>query len=818
MAAALTVACTANATASPEVQETAPIVVSDDGVTQSPVSDDATGAIRLDRLFIERFGAQDGGLEQLLKLVPGLQFSERALSPDALSDLRPESFSIAGGRFYENQIALDGISLTSRLDPAARANTLEDIPGHEQSLFIDSRLVESISVLDSNIPAEFGRFTGGVVDLVTRSADVLDRSAGISYGTSRSAWVSYRILEAPLDPDSLTLPPPPPQRPEFKRERIAADLALPLGGLGGMILAGTWSTSSNPVLSLRESRQREQENLNLFAKWTAPLGERGIADISVSYAPFTNDSLLVDVRDSEFRLTGGGWAVSSSLELPLGGWDHRVRFGVDGSVNERDAPQNFFTWANSPSREWGRIADVGTSREGGFGDIRREQRRLSLNWIADTSLRTAEAHQLGVSLRGGAEYVLSEVRFQRPETSLVYRTSVLNSAVQCRGITLDCVQREQYFAVRDVYQADDTSVSLGEAATFAELTLDRRRAAVVLGMRLDYDDFLGNVNLAPRIRGSYDLFGDRSTVLRAGFNRYYGGPLLTYRLREARRPFFREFRGTTQNVVNEWERDTGQGPIRYLFTQLNTPYSEERVVGFDQNVLGGRLTAQYLWRNNRQEFGRTETDTQPDGFRYRILNNDGRSSYRAITLGWFGTFDRTLVALNWSYSRSKTNNADYDDPIDTPPVNEFVFYRGEQLPFRELEILRSDFGRPALGQLSLTRVLSDSLSLTLSARYRGSFNSIVRSGRVVEVAPVEVGTGELIQVFLEEFVDTPTRANVLGDATLRWAPSSGWLAGLQLDFQVNNVLDARTYTVPQGQSGIETGRQFWLGVSYRFFE
>ena len=87
-------------------------------------------------------------------------------------DLRPESISISGGRFYENNFVLDGLSNSNRLDPASdsSSSSVSDIGGHEQSLFINADLIGELKVYDSNVPAAYGGFTGGVVDATTRRA------------------------------------------------------------------------------------------------------------------------------------------------------------------------------------------------------------------------------------------------------------------------------------------------------------------------------------------------------------------------------------------------------------------------------------------------------------------------------------------------------------------------------------------------------------------------------------------------------------------------------------------------------------------------
>ncbi|MCY7109208.1 hypothetical protein, partial [Streptococcus oralis] len=58
-----------------------------------------------------------------------------------------------------------------------------------------------------------------------------------------------------------------------------------------------------------------------------------------------------------------------------------------------------------------------------------------------------------------------------------------------------------------------------------------KRLEITPGVRLQYDDFMKNLTLAPRFATSLDVFGDRSTRLFGGANRYYGQNLLAYKLR-----------------------------------------------------------------------------------------------------------------------------------------------------------------------------------------------------------------------------------------------------------------------------------------------
>ncbi len=62
------------------------------------------------------------------------------------------------------------MSINNDLDPVdGSVVTNARLSSDEQGLYVDSRLIDSVTLYDANIPVEFGGFTGGVVDATTRS-------------------------------------------------------------------------------------------------------------------------------------------------------------------------------------------------------------------------------------------------------------------------------------------------------------------------------------------------------------------------------------------------------------------------------------------------------------------------------------------------------------------------------------------------------------------------------------------------------------------------------------------------------------------------
>ena len=83
---------------------------------------------------------------------------------ESIQDMRPAKVSISGGQFYDNYFSIDGVGVNSRLDVVDIGNPQdynEAAGGSAQSIWLDSNLLESVTVRDSNVSARYGGFTGG---------------------------------------------------------------------------------------------------------------------------------------------------------------------------------------------------------------------------------------------------------------------------------------------------------------------------------------------------------------------------------------------------------------------------------------------------------------------------------------------------------------------------------------------------------------------------------------------------------------------------------------------------------------------------------
>ncbi|MEI8641820.1 hypothetical protein P4S68_14765 [Pseudoalteromonas sp. Hal099] len=125
-----------------------------------------------------------------MALLPGVQLSNEAYSIGSLAEISAPEISISGAQPWQTGFSLDGLNYNNRIDPGSSSrlsSSSNDVSGGVQSMNVNSDVVESITVYDHNIPAEFGGFSGGIVDSKTKSVFTND---SFSFGVrgNQSSW------------------------------------------------------------------------------------------------------------------------------------------------------------------------------------------------------------------------------------------------------------------------------------------------------------------------------------------------------------------------------------------------------------------------------------------------------------------------------------------------------------------------------------------------------------------------------------------------------------------------------------------------------
>ena len=766
-----------------------------------------TGATFLDREIIESLPLRNGSVNDIIGIVPSVQFSEDYLNAFTAGEITPPTVSISGSRFYDNNYTIDGLSNNSPLDPASDAiSDSNKLSGHPQIHFLNPRLIEQIAVYNSNVPAEFGNFTGGLVKVETLTPT--DELWGeIAYKTTddelTDVFIDPANAEDYYESDSSAY------QPEFRKQDFGAVLNIPLNRETAAITGYQQISSEIPLLQFDSHNTQSRKREDFFAKVEHWLPGDGKISLTTLHSPTTDDYFLSSIKDSDYLLKNNNTSLIAQTEhgLPFGRLNLTAGYTKQISKRTSDETDRYFWSTTTASIDWE------GGREGGLGHL--ETGQDAVNAKTDLLLNIFTALSMEHQLKTGMEANHSRQYYQRPETNYVYYSPSLysTSAFTCSPDDPACIEGEQYLSRRTVYNKADSETHVNDYAFYLQDSIVWKRLELFPGIRISYEDYTENHNLAPRFSSSLDLFGDRQTILFFGRNRYYSGTLITQALYQSI-VTENQVRTTSGTDTSDWQSST---VFLYERSDLETPYTDETTVGVIQQLFGGELKLQYLEKKSRKEFARgliRSTDPEPD---YYVLNNYGRSDYQSVQASWQRTWRNHFFEINGSWQEATTTHTDYDTAFDAEDLTETIWYEGEEIyPY---EIPKKDFNRPIIVNLIYSYQAPFDVQFTNVTRYRGPYSTIWRSrdsdGHLI-YQPSEINP-EQGDIYVYE--KRKSHGSLTFDWHLSWKLPMVTKQELLLTLDILNVFNKRLKVgYETGDYGFtyETGRQIWAGTTFRF--
>lgn len=758
------------------------------------LDDPLTGSTSLNRETIRSIPQSNSNITDLAPLLPGVQASDDANRSHYGGEILPALISISGGKADQNNFVVDGVSGGNLIDPlASNPEDINYIPGSPQGIFPNTRLVEEISVLDHNIPARYGNFTGGVVDVQTRKPKQTF-GAGVNFRTTRSNWTWFHLSQENRDALESTSSIKDYPQYDFVKYDAGFEVDVPTGDNSGLLCAyqRTRSELTYPYLGGEKDQYRQLENY--LVKWSHEFGAGESLDLSLIATPYEANHFLKDTKNSDYQIRNRTFALNAGWTTLLSDTVLEVNASFAKTELARRAAQEMWFWKYDAdgSKNWG---TDGSSKEGGYGSLESGQESFQIESHLETPFNTGWLHQL---VGGGIEAGWSNGYSRRSETAYRYANATLVAPPADCGGDPYCADGEQYLKAITVYDAYRVETDRAEIAAYLEDQLTIGPLSLRPGLRFSYETFSENKNLAPRFSSSYDLFG---TTLLFGANRYYGELAFTNVLRE-KVPNVRAI--TRTNFTAPWvNQPTTKTANRR--SDLKTPYSDEISAGVKQPLPGGYVSLDYIHRKGQDEIARQKKpEIQADGTSYSItrFNNNGRSKYESYRLGWEETWRTTTVLFNVAYEEANTSVEKYDDYLDDAALDRKVYYNGQFLERDELP--RTDYSRNWLGNLILTQQLPLGFEFTNVTRYRGPYSALKL------VTPNKNVGGQIV----DEYGLVKTPAGWTFDWKLAWRQPIA-MAEIMLSVEVLNVFN-HSNRVGGEEGYYEQGRQIWAGLEGKF--
>lgn len=770
-------------------------------VTASP-EDPLSGTATLTPETLEALPGKDGSLNESLAVLPGVQLPDTYRDSTQGGEILPPEISISGGRPYDNLISVDGISVSSRLDPASTIKKRpNEIPSTSNALTLSRDIVEEATLYRYNIPARYGGFTGGVVDVSTRNPDG-KLSCGISYRTTQDAWTEFFIAED--EEEDFYSSKDADNQPHFRKHQLNLDLDLPMFEQSGLLASYSMNRSEIPLIHFGETKEQKRQTDNLLLKFTAPIDPENSFSISSVYSKYVDDTFREDTYASDYTLAGEGLLVATELQHQQQDLDANLLAGITYQEDSREGPSSFYSWDITPSKPWGSST---TSKEGGYGNLYRENLGIEISpHITARNHTSKTSHSTTI----GAQYSWDNARQERPEDAFFYFKAVNVpddlASIDCSADPLGCIDNEQQITGRYIYPAGDIEVEMNQVSFYTEHQLDWESLSLRPGLRYTTDDFQNNSNIAPRMALSVDMFGDGNTLLSGGANRYYSEALLSYKLREFIQPTRKQNRDHLSQP-SAWPQLDNYSELSTVLTRysdLKTPYSDEYAAAIDQSLFGGRLRLEYIRREGYDEFSREKTDVLPDGHKYYELNNNGRSRHEEYSLNFERTAQQWAMLFNVTYQETSTSNLDYDDTYDETMTEEMVLFEGEIIPPWQLP--RKEYNRPLTGNLILAFKLPFGFSATNATRYLGPYRDVSKVKPTPADLPAEASAA---------WEEIERKGSWITDWKIEWETATWRAQTLTCSVEILNVFNEK-YQLTDEDSNYSLGRQFWAGLSYSF--
>jgi hypothetical protein len=733
--------------------------------------------------------------------------------------LSPTEVSIAGARPGENNFVIDGVGTNNLLDSISQ-QAFDQVKASNQAVFIDSDLIKNITVYDSNVPAEYGDFLGGAVIAETRDP-AFEFGGKFSVDYASDEFVEYLINEDKIDRPDPTEPFPEPT--EFTRTRYSANFDVPINDHIRTLFS--YSRAEAEVIRgalssayFTERRARTTIRENFMAKAQFNIGDNSLLTLQTLLTPYEDQYWKTNIN----RQFGGGTSSKISWATDFENSSIETTLAYTTAENSREEESDWYLYLNTASVDWV-PDDRNTGQRGGFGDFDQSQSTLELDLIYRLRL---EQGKISTGLE--ARRILAERG--RSETVFGYRDGVVTFPnVPIIAPDLDdgsIIQGEQYLQERNDYRAFSAEAEIHDLALFVDANRTYEALSWLdltpsLGLRTTYDDFLGNINLAPRLNLTFGLPADVS--LNAGYNRYYAKNQLLYALREQDPDNFVYSRDVTLDpdqgyVLGPWELERQSRASSYSAADLDTPFSDELVVSISAPIWKlGNFRVKGLVRESHDGFARSEPIEEtridefgnPFTFRRFELTNDGTGEYRSLSFEWSKSIRNHRFSLSTTLSENVIAAGTDTLLSNTDPEleDQRVFFEERVLFYRELAVERENFNTP--GYLSFSWAshwFDQKLQTGIRGRFRPSFERIVDTGDTTQV------DGDTLDVYEQETAD----AQFVLDGNISYTLELPGDTELQLGVSIDNLLNTVPNVAVTRFNPYQQGRSFSFRGSLKF--
>ncbi|CZE49885.1 TonB-dependent receptor plug domain-containing protein [Campylobacter geochelonis] len=796
----------------------------------------------ISRQKIENSPTLNGSMSELLKSNPNVRFSNTSTTSQNLGDINPSDISINGALTYQNNFMINGFNVNNDLNPGGKRfgtgqNTTHvkepDIGSISQGIMIDSDLIGSIEVLDSDVSARYGNFMGGVVNAKTRDPK-REFSGKFSLTHSSNNWVSYHVEDEEKFKNSTS----PNAQPKFKKSIARASLEGFVTENFGIIGSYTQAYSTIPIkydpkyfsdAHANQTRKMHRKNENFFLAGVWYVGQHVIRPTLI-YTPSSATYHTEFMKDSIYDYKNDGLIGSVKVESALNSVLLEQNFGYSKMQSSRIGSKNYqAAWHPSAVKNW---ASDGVAQEGTFASV--EQTQENYEYSFDTTFDEILALNLSHTFSFGGD-------ISQKSGTLIYKDSIIGdgSASELHGACQngdplcindgwehpyddDTIGNGQYFDQATRYKGK-TKKNITSYGIYAQDKVKFKNLTARFGLRMDKDTFFNNTNIAPRLSLTYDIFDDETSLLGFGANRYYGRNSFSYALDEGKEWLKTEL--VRKDQLSPWEIKKDDYKANYRFSNLKTPYTDELSFRYFQELDFLSFELKYIMRKDKDGIMTTwrsvenlDPSTDPKyTANHRILTNNGRGEADVVSFALRNNEPFYFIGVNhnfeliFDYTKIKRNYNSYKDTTQDKKRGDKVVLDGKLT--HKNDIAREDFNVPYSLRFNTYSSLKTKLGLVRINnffKFNAGYNGIRYAGldKTYWIDRYET------KHFGSNFIwDMRLGLDILGRKTDAYFINLDILNVLNRKVNVGSNFD---YDTENSSSIYAPGRQLWVEIGARF--
>ncbi len=680
---ALTVACAlACTTITAQAQEAEAVHELDKVTVDEQVETAGKTVLKAAELEMQPNGT--GTITDALRGQSFIQFDNNSRSNANAAEITPPQISIRGGRNWENNFTINGLSNNNMMNPTGweskdiQPNTIPTADA--QAIMLSTDLLDNIKVLTENVSAEYGEFTGGVIDARIRDARTDRWHAKLWTRHTRDAWTQEHLTDSQKTEEGAIRGY---VQNEFKRTNVGVTLDGPLadGKLGALI---SYEKAHSNVPSYTryqyglEKHHGERDQDTFLIRLNTNEQDDFYVAGTLIYSPYEASGHANDYKDSPYTQSGGGWnfTLNTRANLDIGTWTND--FGFSTTETDRDNASNVHkVWLHDETSypNWGYNGRFGfyMAKEGAFGDFNTQQDQYTAKSIL--ALNPIKTGNFNHRVRLGAETLFTHVESHHDEC---WAWAKAKKDPTVHGSFEDgVIDGKQYMRMKSHNPGYDRDADFFTISAFAEDEVTFGRFTVRPGVRLSYDDLTEDVNVAPRFFANIDVLNDGRFNVNFGANRYYGSHTLINALTKSQRTDHWEIwrRNNVDGVLEDWKMVQAYNDRPDDLGDITTPYTDELTFGASANIADTIFKLTAVKRDYQDQIRREFRGRYEQGTPMSFLTNKGETNYKGVTLAMGKAFDlnqfgRHNTELGVTWSRTKSNTFSWADAWnDDPTVN-----------------------------------------------------------------------------------------------------------------------------------------------------